>query len=323
MLLDQSSPGWHRSTLLGQAPQSLQTEQPVLGGETGRMQDALFGVGAGQHQGSLDEADRAHSTLGVSLLGPVPQLLAHLSTAAEKAHDERFLRRSLGWWSSRGRSVRALQDTRVDGDLDLAEVDADEPLVPPHPDVLAQQMDVLTWQMRGHRVVPAADLDMTVRVDRARAGLEEGERLGRERGQGRFVGLKVVRVDLPARRAVDPNSGDGSVPVPQMCVQFLDTVEAPTLQSVVLDVPPASLLLAVFLRIAGAGRKWREAPMPGEGGLHLVDVGIVEAGTDDGRLQIVMANDTRDPAKVAEGVLVQGEEAVELLVPDGLLVAVT
>src|SRR3989442_13972699 len=111
--------------------------------------------------------------------------------------------------------------------------------------------------MRGHGVVAAANFDMTIGMDGARARFEEGEGLGGQRRQGGLVGFEKVSPDLAARRAVDPQARDRPVPMPQVRVHLFETVESAALEGVVLDVPATSLLLAGFSGVAGPGRQPR------------------------------------------------------------------
>ncbi len=85
--------------------------------------------------------------------------------------------------------------------------------------------------------------------------------------------------------------------------------------------PTAALLLAVFLRAARLRRQRREAPVRGEREIDVVTIGIEEARAHDGRFEIVVANDQRHAAEIAEGALVQPEKRLELLIPDRLFVA--
>ena len=102
----------------------------------------------------------------------------------------------------------------------------------------------------------------------------------------------------------------------------VEAVEAPALERVVFDVAATALLLAVFLRVARLRRQRREAPVLREREIDLVAVGIEEARAHDGRLEIVVADDQRHAAEVAERALVQAQKRLELLIPDRFLVAV-
>ena len=92
--------------------------------------------------------------------------------------------------------------------------------------------------------------------------------------------------------------------------------------ALLFDVAAAALLLAVFLRAARLRRQRREAPVRGEREIDVVAVGIEEAGAHDGGFEIVVADDRRHAAEVAERALVQPEKRLELLIPDRFLVAV-
>ena len=50
--------------------------------------------------------------------------------------------------------------------------------------------------------------------------------------------------------------------------------------------------------------------MAGEGGIGLVDVGVVETGTDDSRLEIIVTNGSGNPTKITEGIFVQSEKGL-------------
>jgi hypothetical protein len=107
---------------------------------------------------------------------------------------------------------------------------------------------------------------------------------------------------------MDPQPRNGVIPVPQEGILRVEAIEPPTLERVAFDVAATALLLAVFLRRARLRRQRREAPMRGERQVDVVAVGIVEAGADDRRFQIVMAHNTRHPAKVAKGALMKPQE---------------
>ena len=109
--------------------------------------------------------------------------------------------------------------------------------------------------------------------------------------------LRQVRHLLPGG-AVDRQPGDGAVPALQVGIQLLQAVEPPALEGVVLDVAAAVLGDAVFFRMAGPGRKRDETPVPGKGLVDLGEVRVIEAGPDDGRLQVVVAQDLWHAAEV-------------------------
>jgi hypothetical protein len=56
--------------------------------------------------------------------------------------------------------------------------------------------------------------------------------------------------------------------------------------------------------------------------VHLVAIRIVEARADDRRFEIVVADDERDAAQVAERPLMQAKERLEPLIPRGFFIAV-
>jgi hypothetical protein len=60
----------------------------------------------------------------------------------------------------------------------------------------------------------------------------------------------------------------------------------------------------------------------GEREVDVVAIGIVEAGADDGRFQIVVAHDLRHAPEVAKRALVEPQEGLELLIPDRFFVTV-
>ena len=151
---------------------------------------------------------------------------------------------------------------------------------------------------------------------------KNGNALAGERLQRRLLDLDEVRPDLAARRAVNAQPRDGAIPVPQKRILRVEAVEAPALERVVFDVAAAALLLAVFLRAARLRRQRREAPVRGEREIDLVAVGIEEARAHDRRFEIVVADDQRHAAEVAERALVQPEKRLELLIPDRFFVAV-
>ena len=62
--------------------------------------------------------------------------------------------------------------------------------------------------------------------------------------------------------------------------------------------------------------------MPGEGGVELADVGVVQAAPDHRCLEIVMADDLDHAPKREEGVLMGAQEAAPVLAPQRLLVPV-
>lgn len=159
-------------------------------------------------------------------------------------------------------------------------------------------------------------------MHRPHAGPKERKGLGRARLQRALFGLDEVPPHLPARRAMNAEARDGPVPVAEKQVLRLKTLEAPSLERVVLHVAAAPLLLAVLLRVPRLRRQRREAPVRGEGTVHLGHVGIVETGAHDGGLQIIVAHDQGHPAQVTEGALMQPEEGLDALIPDALFVAV-
>ncbi len=81
----------------------------------------------------------------------------------------------------------------------------------------------------------------TIRVPLVNNG--NGERL-----QGRLLGLEEVRPDLAARGAVEPQTGDGAVPLAQVRMLRGEAVEPAALQRIVLDVAAAALLFPIGQR---------------------------------------------------------------------------
>jgi hypothetical protein len=102
----------------------------------------------------------------------------------------------------------------------------------------------------------------------------------RQRLQRRLLDLDEMRPDLAARRAVNPQPRNRTVPVPQERIPRVEAVEAPALERVVLHVATTALLLPVFLERARLRWQGREAPMRREGQVDVVAIGIVEAGAD-------------------------------------------
>ena len=204
----------------------------------------------------------------------------------------------------------------MDHEQRVAVEDADQMRVGSHAQFLAEQCE-------GHRIEGATDFDMTVGVHRPLATREERKGLCRQAAERGLLDVDEVSPDLPPRGAVNAEPRDRPIPLPKEGVVRIETVEPPAFQRVALDVAAATLLFPVFLWMARLRRQRREAPMRGEREIHIMAVGIEEADTDDGGFEIVMANDRRHAAEVAERALVQAQKRLELLVPDGFLVAMT
>jgi hypothetical protein len=62
--------------------------------------------------------------------------------------------------------------------------------------------------------------------------------------------------------------------------------------------------------------------MLGEGGVHLAHIGVVQAGTHDRGLQVVVPDDLRYALKPHKRVLVCAQKPVALLGPQRLFIAV-
>jgi hypothetical protein len=60
--------------------------------------------------------------------------------------------------------------------------------------------------------------------------------------------------------------------------------------------------------------------MGSKGQVDVMAVGIVEAGSDNRRFEIVVADDRRHAAEIAKRALMEPEERLELLIPDGFFV---
>jgi hypothetical protein len=93
----------------------------------------------------------------------------------------------------------------MDGDRRLVVEDTDEPRVPAH-------LHVHSHEVQRHGVEGRTDLDVAVRMHRARAALKQSEGLRGERPQRRLVRLLVVREDLTPRGAVDAHPRHRAVP---------------------------------------------------------------------------------------------------------------
>jgi hypothetical protein len=175
-------------------------------------------------------------------------------------------------------------------------------------------------KMERCRVEGAIDFDMTVGMNRSLTGAEERERFRSQRLQRRFFDLEKVGHNLAPGCTVNAQPGNGAVPAPEMFVMLAEAVEAATFEGVVLNVPTAALLLAVLLRIARARRQRREVPMTGEGCIDLIDIRVIKTCPNNGSLLIVMSYDLWNTSEVGECVLVQAEEGLKRLIPDGLLI---
>lgn len=93
-------------------------------------------------------------------------------------------------------------------------------------------------------IVRAVDFDMAIGMDRPRPAREDREGGRGERLQRWLLALEKVGPDLAARRAVDPQARDRAIPLPQMRILRVETVEPAALWRVVLDVPAGALLFA-------------------------------------------------------------------------------
>ena len=186
----------------------------------------------------------------------------------------------------------------MDGDERVVVEDAHQARVPAHAEPLAEQRE-------RHRIERAGDFDVAIGVDGPLAGREERKGVAGERLQRALLDLDEMRPDLATRRAVNAEARDRPIPLAQERIVRLETLEAAAFQRVALDVAAAALLLTVFLRPARLRRQRREAPVRREREIDVVAVGIVEAGAHDRGFEIVVADDARDAAEVAERALVQ------------------
>src|ERR1700704_1753343 len=107
-----------------------------------------------------------------------------------------------------------------------------------------------------------------------------------------------------------------------MGVVRVQALEAVALQRVVFDVAATAFLLPIFLWPPRLRRQRGKAPVLRKRGEHVVDIGIVKARADDAGLEIVRTDDRGDAAEIAKRPLMQSEKRGELLIPDGLFVAV-
>src|SRR5438132_2458049 len=212
-----------------------------------------------------------------------------------------------------GEGARGLLEVNAHGLL--AVIDADQPLVPAHSDRLADQV------MR-RAVEGALDFNVAVRMDRAGPDLEELEALFGQRSQGRLLDFQEVGQDLAASGAVNSELGRLPVPALEELVELLQALEAATLECVVIDVAAGPFLYTLLLGVARPGRQRDEAPVLSEGLVDLAQIWVVETGSDYGRLQVVVAEDARDPAQTQQGVLMGAQEAGPVLAPHRLLRAV-
>jgi hypothetical protein len=132
-----------------------------------------------------------------------------------------------------------------------------------------------------------------------------------------------MRPDLAARRPVNAEARNRPIPLAEKRIVGVEAIEAAPLQRIRFDIAAAPLLFPIFLRVARLRWERCKAPVRREREVDVVAVGIEEARAHDGGFEIVMAHDRRDAADIAKRALVQAEKCLELLIPDGFLIAVT
>jgi len=123
--------------------------------------------------------------------------------------------------------------------------DADQVTVP----LCAHQ---LADQRVRHRVEGPVNFDVPIRVDRARADLEQTEGLARQWLEGGLFDFEEVLEHLLARGAMDAHLRHRAVPALQKRGELLQAIEATTLQCVGFDVPTAAFGDSIFLGMTWA-----------------------------------------------------------------------
>ena len=102
-----------------------------------------------------------------------------------------------------------------------------------------------------HRVEGAVDLDVSIRMHRPRANLEQPERLAGQRLQRWLIDLQEMAQHLLTRGPVDADLSHRAVPALEVLGQRLQAVEAAAFQRVGFHVPATSFGDPVFLWVAG------------------------------------------------------------------------
>jgi hypothetical protein len=287
--------------------------QSSLGGP----ENCLSRVLSSETQGTLNQTEGSDAALFVGRARPRSKRRANPLATSEKLCDIGLLARSYGLLP-RFRSELTGSDAQVRGDefgLVVAVINTNELLIP-------SDLDVFEEQRRGHGIKSALHFDMGIRMDTSSPTLEEGEPLLGRGLKCQLIGFEKMGPDLLARRSMDSQSRDRAIPSTQELVLLVEAVESPALESVVLDVAAAALLLAVLLRIARSRRQRCETPVLSEREIRGVDVGVVQTSPHHPGLQVVMTDDLGHSLEVEERSLVQTEECLEFLIPGGFFVTV-
>ena len=195
-----------------------------------RRDDALAWMTAREAEHALDQPNRPDAPGRECRVGPLfdggPDALA----LADEAIDKRLLTgRGLGLAGARRKHARG--HARVHHHERVHVEDAHEVRIPLH-------AEALTEQDERHRVERATHFDMPVGVDGPLTGGEERKRGAGEGLQRPLLDLDEVRPHLAARRAVNPQAGNGAIPLPEKGILRVEAVKLPALQRVVFTYPP-------------------------------------------------------------------------------------
>jgi hypothetical protein len=159
-------------------------------------------------------------------------------------------------------------------------IDPDQALIPVDPYLLTQQ------PVR-YRVEGSAHLHVAIQMDRAGTHLKETEALCRHGLKRRFLYLQEVGIHLLACPPMDAYPGHGAVPALKEAVQFLQAVEPPSFEGIILEVATAALDDTLLLGMAWSARKRNKTPVMGKGSVKLVDVGVIETGPGNTCLEVI------------------------------------
>ena len=185
----------------------------------------------------------------------------------------------------------------------------------------AAHPELLVEKTPRRRVEGTVDLDMAVAVQRR--DLPDDRIPARRREWQQRVTLAFLEeLDrLPARCAVPTLRRDLHDPTPQRLAVLIDVDGVVRLEEVAFHVAAVALDLALLLGRARWRRVDLEAEVPGELAVRAVDrrIAVDAEGCAGHRgLQVVRHDDARDAAEELEGVHVQVDPRLDLLVEDEL-----
>ena len=152
-------------------------------------------------------------------------------------------------------------------------------------------------------VVRLHHFDMTVTMDLALRFVKQGEWFAAQGTQRRPLDLLEHLSDMLASRPMNPRVGDGSFPVLQVLVLFLQVSERSSFESIRFDVPNAALDLPLVSRHIRFCRKERRAVVHTEVTNLRCQFRVVPVGMTDRSPQIVDHDRLRNTAKAPKRVL--------------------